>query len=193
MTKKLAIIGFSTATSRPNPWPDAETEVWGFNELYRVYDPTLYRFTRWFELHIRSYFANPEWHAHALFLNRLLDLGVTVYLPKRDAAVIRSKFYPRAKVAALSPHGEYHAGSFDWMVALAIAEGFTEITLYGVDFAGGGEPISARACLEYWLGVAEGRGIVTRVVGGDVFRIFHLTRSDTPYGFAPFRLVQEAS
>lgn len=117
---------------------------------------------------------------------------IPVYLPKRHNLVPAAAVYPRAKVEALTPHGAYHAGSFDWMVALAILEGFTHIRITGVNFANGGEPISARPCLEYWCGIAEGRGITVEIVGGDCFRIFHLTRSDTQYGFAPWRLIEDA-
>lgn len=117
---------------------------------------------------------------------------IPVYLPKANTAVPAAAVYPKAKVEALTSHGTYHAGSFDWMVALAILEGFKHIRITGVNFANGGEPISARPCLEYWLGVAEGWGIKTEVIGGDCFRIFHLTRSDVQYGFAPWSLIEDA-
>lgn len=117
---------------------------------------------------------------------------IPVYLPKPNKLVPKATVYPRKQVEALTPRGEYHAGSFDWLVALAILEGFTHIQITGVNFALGGEPISARPCLEYWIGVAEGRGIKVDVIGGDCFRIFHLVRSDIPYGFAPWRLIEDA-
>ena len=47
-----------------------------------------------------------------------------------------------------------------------------------------GEPISARACLEYWLGVAEGRGVrVTVAEDCDIFAFYHLVKSNMVYGY----------
>lgn len=157
-------------------------------------------FHRWFELHTPDYFVTtvygePEdeanqWPAIARELCQVAE-RVPLYLPQACPDVPKAKVYPLAKVQKLTPHGSYHAGSFDWMTALAIAEGFTRIRITGVDFSLGGEPISARPCLEYWIGVAEAKGIEVEVMGGDLLRIFHLVKSDTPYGFAPWRLVEE--
>jgi len=45
------------------------------------------------------------------------------------------------------------------MIALAITEGFEEIGIYGVDMAVGKEYIKERPSVEYFLGIARGRGI----------------------------------
>ena len=195
--RKVYIIGFASEGTADIPWGASDTEFWGFNELYRRYT-NLNDFTRWFELHtvtfdqpnaVPGYFAPDEWLKHGALLRQLAKM-MPVYTPL-IATIPGAKVYPLAKIHAL-PHGAYHAGSFDWMVAFAIAEGFKEIHVCGADFARGGEPISARPCLEYWLGVAEGRGIKTVVHGGDCFRIYHLMRSDCAYGFEPFALVEDA-
>lgn len=61
-----------------------------------------------------------------------------------------------------------------------------------MDFSRGGEPIGARACLEYWLGVAEAKGIAVEVFGrGDVFKTYQLLRSDKQYGPEDVHLVEE--
>src|SRR5690349_18148101 len=69
--------------------------------------------------------------------------------------------FPRALLSK-QPRGHYHASSFDWLVAYAIHEGAKIISLHGVGFALDSpreEPMSARACLEYWSGYAQGKGI----------------------------------
>ena len=99
--------------------------------------------------------------------------------------------YPLAAVEKLTPHGAYHAGSFDYMLALAVLEGFKQIRVCGLDYNAGGEPLSARPCVEYWLGVAEGRGIKVEVESGDCLHIFRLLRTDEQYGFDAFRLVED--
>lgn len=97
--------------------------------------------------------------------------------------------FPRFKFIDLSQRPDYHCGSFDWMVTMAIdcLEGAPdrEIVVHGVSLLiEAGEPISARACLEYWLGVAEGRGIkVTCMPDCDLFAFYHLVKSNMVYGY----------
>lgn len=108
------------------------------------------------------------------------------------------RLFPREQIALqLGPRGgKYHAGSFDMLVAYAISLGASEIALHGIGLAldsARGEAISARACLEYWIGVAEGRGV--RVVvhpDCDILRQYHLVVSDTTYGYDDVKLVVEA-
>lgn len=217
--EKVCIVGFQYSAWLDVPWPAAfwkrkwhdftepskawkkleadalreapHWERWGFNGLYRSIRAQ--HFTRWFELHSRlvdPYSVGAGWREPVKEL-RAVSKKIPLYLCEPDPEIPLAKVYPRAEVEALTTNGKYHAGSFDWMVALAILEGFKEIRIVGVNFQAGGEPISARPCLEYWLGVAEGRGIKTKVIGGDCFRIFDLLRSDIPYGFEAQRLVEE--
>lgn len=192
--KPVHIVGFDGPPDTV-PWNNDAVERWGFNSGYALFPHHLgYRFTRFFELHLRSYFGDAEWAAHRASL-QVLAVDIPVYLPRRGMVPGAVTFPRRALEQALavrSGRAGYHAGSFDWLVAYAIHLGAPEIHLHGVNFARGGEPISARPCLEYWLGVAEGLGIATAVWGDtDLFRIFHLARSNTPYGFAPFRLIED--
>lgn len=115
----------------------------------------------------------------------VVDAWPKGYLPKQV-------IYPRAALAK-QPQGAYHAGSFDMLVALAVHLGAREIALYGIALnMESGEPISARACLEYWCGYAAGRGVKVTVDGGsDLFRQFHLVKSRTYYGFDDVKLVED--
>lgn len=82
------------------------------------------------------------------------------------------------------PRGRYHCGTFDWLVAYAIYLGVREIEFHGVGLClEAGEPISARACLEYWCGYAEGKGIkITMAKDCDPFHFYHLVKSHLTYG-----------
>jgi hypothetical protein len=55
----------------------------------------------------------------------------------------------------------YFSNSVPYMVALALAEGATKIGVYGCDYTynGGKNTENGRACLEWWLGFAEARGV----------------------------------
>lgn len=54
---------------------------------------------------------------------------------------------------------QYFSNSVCYMLALAIEEGYERIELYGVNQAGLFEYMEQRKAVEFWLGVAIGRGI----------------------------------
>lgn len=87
-----------------------------------------------------------------------------------------------------SEFGDYFTGSFAYAIALAIREGATEIRLDGIDFllAGveflrGAEEMWAVPCIEYFLGIARGRGIKVTVPEGK--GIFGPGRWGPRYGY----------
>lgn len=61
----------------------------------------------------------------------------------------------------------YFKGTPTYAVAMAIALGVKQINLFGIDYHYGNGDIKkrekGRACMEFWLGVAEARGIETKV------------------------------
>lgn len=199
-----------TQTLRPNPTDTPHTvailgkgadhdkvtfglegwEYWGLNE-WSYNDGPLVQYTRWFQLHPPHYLrVHYPRGIEDLARHWTYDRGVRLYMDRYYKQYPDSEAYPKADVEALTDTGWYHASSFDWMLALAILEGFPHIKLYGcgqVTFPGlSTEPISARACLEYWIGVAEGRGIDVSVIDpGDVLKIVHLAKmvSQKQYGF----------
>jgi hypothetical protein len=54
---------------------------------------------------------------------------------------------------------DYFQSSVDFMLAMAIYEGYEEIYLYGVDMSVAGEYETQKPSGSFWLGVAKGRGI----------------------------------
>lgn len=175
------------------PWGREGYEFWGLNDPPSPGDgyAPIKCHNRWFQLHPPSYM---EKH----YPQGLIDLelawsretGVTLYMDEHYDEYPDSVPYPMEEVMEL-PGGSYHTSSFDWMVALAVLEGWRRIELYGCDFHTfptviDGEPLSARPCLEFWLGVAAGRGAQIEVHGlGDVFCNIHVAvhKSELMYGF----------
>ena len=67
-------------------------------------------------------------------------------------------------MAALALFGvDYFTSTPAYMVALALAEGFKMIALYGIDLIVGTEFDFQKACVEYLLGLANARGITVRI------------------------------
>lgn len=196
---KVAIIG-----KAPNrifaPWGEPSWELWGLNDTAVCPRhpegcegiPPIRAHTRWFQLHppryLRVHYPKGIDNLNALWKRRN---GVRLYMDRHYKAYPSSEPFPKQKVEKMVPHGAYHASSFDWLLALAVLEGFKEIHLYGVALytppVMNGEPLSGRPCLEYWAGVAEGRGLKVIVHGtdGDLFKVIHVARlvSDLQYGW----------
>lgn len=192
--KHVAIIGgretgywFSLAQHNRKHW-----EVWGLNAM-RNPDVTR-RWDRMFNLHRYAHLKR-DWrtglaleiawtHLHPEVPFYVVDPWPTGSLPNQH-------IFPRHKLRF--GRRDYHAGSFDWLLAYAIHLGTKEIALYGIGLnLESGEPISARACMEYWCGYAEAKGIKVHVAPNcDLFAQYHLVKSHTVYGYDDVRLVED--
>ncbi len=202
---RVAIIG-AAASERyfARARYDYRWEVWGLNSIRpdQRMDQNRWAPIRWarmFNLH-RFEHLNRDAYQYLVW-----DLDWSKNNPRVPFYVIdtwhgllaNERLFPRLNLSALTPRGgSYHAGSFDMLVAFALTLGAVEINLHGIGLAmdsARSEPISARACLEYWCGVAEGRGArVTAMPDCDIFRQYHLVVSDTTYGYDDVKLVVEA-
>ena len=148
--RKVAILGFTDHRLQA-PFTDPDFEIWGLNELYRYMDPR--QFTRWFEIHPREWFttADPE------HLKSLAQFPLPVYMHEHYDDIPPSVPFPKEAVERSA--GVYMTSSIAWMLGLALLEGFEEIHVYGVDMAQDTEYFEQRACCEYLLGIAKGRGV----------------------------------
>jgi hypothetical protein len=183
---KVAIIG-SGAKERFFH-PDDDTEVWGLNAIRPKW---VKRWHRMFNLHLHANLEKYKWHlfdkeAEWSKEHPHVPFYTCDKWPERNK-LAGQQIFPRGELeSALSPRGaDYHCGSFDWMVAFAIYCEATEINLHGISLClEAGEPISSRACLEYWCGYAEGRGIkVTAAEDCDLFHFYHLVKSKLVYSY----------
>ena len=152
---KVAIIGAGDYRKYA-PWDDAEWEFWGINEIFQK------RATRWFELH-------PMAVQNARELAWLADCPAPCYVLDLEDCVGRVKHaveYPFERMLEIGRR--YFTCTFAFQIALAIAEGFEEIGLWGVDLDLGTprERLVEKPGVEYWLGLAEGKGITVTLPTG---------------------------
>ncbi len=150
-----------------------EGEIWGFNAFAsHPSRPT----TRHFQLHPFDILPEDEietllgWPGPGPMY--VLDETVLGETPVPFAAP-----YPRAAVEAALGQGPW-AGSHDYMLALAIHEGFERIYVAAADFQIGAprERLCEHASFAYWVGLARGRGIEVEVAG-------HSLRFPWAYGY----------
>ena len=147
-------------TARFAPFDDPTCEVWSCNDLASVARDAhgAFRADRWFELHPRDPVV--EWRRTEDYWDWLATLPIPLYqFGRRDNP--RSVEFPLA--TAIAAGKDYFACTFAYQLALAVAEGFTRIGLYGVTLGTAREATVERASVEWWTGWAQAKGI--EVVG----------------------------
>ena len=72
--------------------------------------------------------------------------------------------YPREEI--FNAFGtDFFADSLCYMVALAIYQGFSTLSLYGFNYSHGSTYMEEKPCVHHWLGVALGKGLTVNVYG----------------------------
>lgn len=185
---KVAIVG--TADSwKMAPFNDPEWEVWGVNNLYILLtqlQPAPAKPDRWFEIHEITFDngkfkrrGDPVFRGKAVepYLKELAAIDCPVFMQKHWDIVPKSVVYPLQEILTMFP-SRYFTNTISYELALAVAMGYKEISIYGVDMAVGGEYHYQRPSVEYFIGIAEGRGIpVTIPAQADLLKTLFL------YGF----------
>lgn len=175
----------------------SQGEIWCLNAIRPAWLPAE-RITWCFNLH-RYQHLRRDWragiYAEASWANHYPEVPFMVCDTWPKELLPRQEILPRAALEAIYPNGKYHSSSIDWMVAYALSLNAKQIGIHGVNFGPAeesGEPISARACLEYWLGYAQGKGVQVDVAQdcASLFKQFHYVRSESSYGFDDVRMVE---
>jgi len=147
-----------------------DCEVWGVNGVYKL----VYNLPFYFQLPSDT----------VGFLNKLFIMHKQVYIKGKPAfdwdeineysekhrfevislhkiPELKSTIYPWVDILN-EFNSDYHTSSFDYMIALAIYEGYKRIRFYGVEFSSLNKPpdcLHERLGAEYWIGRAHERGI----------------------------------
>lgn len=142
----VTIIG--KAPGKEDAPKDAEHR-WGLNDLIH-YIPNL---TMSFEMHdIERDPTVAPWMAGEI--EALNKAGIPVVTYKKWKQIKNCVVFPFKEM-----HRQYFTNSVAYMIAYAIYKKAKRIELYGVQMATPVEFRRQRACCEYWLGYAEGKGI----------------------------------
>jgi len=180
---KVAIVGFA-ATSMREVVPlfeDPDFEIWGLNQLYMAFPEITEHATRWFQLHERKFYdAAIRDHKHSAWMGAQKTFPIYMQQPEPDIPM--SVKFPIQTM--LANFGEYFTNSISWEIALAVYEGFEEIHIYGVDMAQDDEYTEQRPSVEYFIGIAKGRGIRVHVPeNSDLLKAFWLYPFENDIGF----------
>ena len=144
MGLKVAIIGLAPSTHADAPWDDPTWEKWGL-----PWDSTGYGFMkRHFEMHDQRLLDSEHCKRGPDYAQRLKDCK----------QLYTQANYPFDAVAKTIGQA-YWNSSIAYAMALAVHEGAQEIAIYGVRVEGTDGVCDQKANMEYWIGVARGRGI----------------------------------
>lgn len=171
--RKVAIIGAGLGR-KDAPWGDSMHCFWAINEIPQP------QFDRHWEMHPLAVQSTRELRwleccptpCYVLNLDdatRPRDLpderNIVHDNPQRHVraftGVANAVQYPLERVLSLTGGRRYFTSTFSFQLAYALAEGFDTVGLFGVELYEGSarERTAELACLEYWLGVADGRGV----------------------------------
>lgn len=90
-----------------------------------------------------------------------------IYMQYWNSEVPNSVEYPIREVSDLAFSNfrrgnhkvKYFTSTFAYMMGIALLEGFERIEIYGFDMADDLEYVRQKACAEFWIGLALGRGV----------------------------------
>jgi len=166
--KTVAIVGMAPTSCSLAPFDDEDCEVWLLNEAHAF--PWAKRATRWFQIHEtkswKRYIAKRDVRGHATWLKEN-PLDIPIYMQYPRAEVPKSVGYPLHEVVdmvfPLFRRGDqkvkYFTSTFAYMMGIALLEGFERIEVYGFEMSDDIEYVKQKACAEFWIGFAMGRGI----------------------------------
>lgn len=152
MKKKVAILGCGRSKDKA-PYDNDEYEIWSLNEMSAL------RFDRHFELHPVDVQNERE-------IEWLTNCEKPIYvLSKKDMPFIKNAIeYPLDDILAQPWAIRYFTCTMAYEMALAIHLGYEKIELWGLNMDEGSprERTVESACLQYWCGIATGKGIKVR-------------------------------
>lgn len=163
--KKVCIVGYAENSRHLAWYDDPDCEIWGVNQVYRF----IPRMDRNFQIH-HDWDNEKKWAAGTDQRKWITESPIPTYMIAHDPSMPNSVTYPLLDVRrALGLLGEnddpqtgldYFTSSIAFMFALAIAEGFEEIGIYGIDLIIGREYFFEKSCVEFYMGIAHAKGIV---------------------------------
>ena len=151
--RSVAIVGFYPATRDLANAESPEVEIWGMN----VNHVFLKRYSRWFQLHPQSW-KGGKYGRDDKHMEFLRTCGVPLYMNDPMPGMPTATPFPYAAIAE-DLGRDYLTSTGAHAIALAIHERYDEIKVYGINVATDIEYVEQRPCIEWLLGIAQGRGI----------------------------------
>jgi len=160
--KSVALYGFAPAT-REGVWQSKADEVWSIIWAYKYEIPRLDRIIEMHPIWMQAQSQKPEYvkaREHWAWLRQ--NITTPIYMLEQREEVPRCIRYPIGAAQSLVPLPRRHkvfSSSFDYLIALAILEGYGRIETYGFEMGSDTEYRYQREGAAYWVGYCDARGI----------------------------------
>jgi hypothetical protein len=166
--KTVALVGLAPTSCSLAPFDDEEVEIWGLNEAHAFSWFT--RATRWFQIHNseswKRYIAKRDVRGHFQWLKKN-PWDIPIYMQYHQDIIPKSIGFPLHEILdivfPLFRRGDskvkYFTSTFAYMMGIAVLEDFKRVEVYGFEMADDIEYVKQKACAEFWIGFAMGRGI----------------------------------
>ena len=160
--RKIALLG-GASTIKPAPWWDPTWELWAHASCRALCkrEPDVF-----FDLHPPELWKDPKkkfWDPS--YYEWLKQNHVPIYMQTTHKDIPSALKYPFETMITEFPRG-YMTNTLAYMVALALMEGVTHLGIFGCNYGADSEYGPQRGSAEYWLGVAEGRGVQVLIPPG---------------------------
>lgn len=177
-TKKTVQI-IAGVPSTTVPFLPEGHERWGLNNIHFAKRCAKFdNWTRWFDLHHKDHIILNRPGAYGWYT--VQEKPIVMWAP--DPLIPSSVAYPRVELQQFfSVNGSperYFLSSIDWMLALAIFEGFQHIDIFSVRMSSNEKYFFQLASAMYWVSRARALGITVLVHGES-----NLNPSNKLYGF----------
>jgi hypothetical protein len=142
-------------------WEDCPVNdgyIWGVNNMHLLMD-----LDRIVDIHVSR--LNLQETKDRIHFDELKEKDIEAYLHSEFGDMPNVKRYPIEEIRKEFNGIDYFGSGIDYIIALAIYEGATEIHIYGVYMKGGSEYAHQKPSVEFWLGVCVGRDIHIEVHG----------------------------
>jgi hypothetical protein len=152
--------------NNPTIHKDRYDQVWGLNQQGTWKGLKLDKLFVMDDLKLRMpYYAGPD------FMNWLKTYPGEIVTSRAYEEYPQAVEFPIKDVAHYfgMPLGAAMYSTPDYMIALGIFEGATQLDLFGVDMAGEG-PIEMKLGTAQWIGAAHARGVLVRTFVGSLFQ-----------------------
>lgn len=160
--KSVALYGFAPAT-REGVWQSKADEVWSIVWAYKYELPRLDRIIEMHPVWLqaasqKAEYVKPREHWEWMKSNTDIPLYMLIQHPEVPMCVR----YPIEGVQDLVPlnrRRKVFSSSFDYLMGLAIYEGFERIECYGFEMGSDTEYKYQREGAAYWIGYCDAKGI----------------------------------
>ena len=177
--RPLCILGTAPSLGEA-PFGDETVEMWAAGTA--IASPMCERADRVFEMHPRRYWASPP------VLERYAEFKGAVIMQDHFDEIPNSVAYPYDEIKErfqLDAMGEnlYVTNTITWMILLAIHEGYTDISLYGVHMAHETEYAHQRSSCSWALGIIHGLMLEGKPYKLHIAEASALLKAEYEYGY----------